>query len=152
MAGLVWWGQTAAAAPRQGYLLVIPTMKKPTTYRLRNWNQYTNALKQRGSITFHFADDVTQGWLNPNKTGKPGASNTYSDLAIQVSLSVKLVFRLPLRQAQGFVESVLRLLGLDLPVPDYSTPSRRQSDLSVPLPRSRSSSDPIHVVIRLYRL
>jgi hypothetical protein len=60
-------------------------MKKPTTYRLRNWNQYTNALKERGSITFHFADDVTQGRLNPNKTGKtgnPGASNTYSDRAI----------------------------------------------------------------------
>ena len=122
-------------------------MKKPTTYRLRNWNQYTNALKQRGSITFHFADDVTQGWLSPNKTGKPGASNTYSELAIAACLSVKIVFRLPLRQAQGFVESVLRLLGLDLPAPDYSTLSRRQSDLAVPLLRSRSQSEPIHVVI-----
>ena len=56
-------------------------MKKPTsTYRLRNWNQYTNALKERGSLTFHFADDVTQGWLNGRKSGKPGASDTYSDL------------------------------------------------------------------------
>jgi len=123
-------------------------MKKPTTtYRLRNWNQYTNALKERGSITFHFADDVTQGWLNPNQTGKPGASNTYSDLAIQACLSVKIVFRLPLRQAQGFVGSVLGLLGLDLPAPDYSTLSRRQSALTVPLPRSLSRDEPLHVVV-----
>ena len=122
-------------------------MKQPTTYRLRNWNQYTNALKQRGSITFHFADEVTQGWLNPDKTGKPGASNTYSEQAIAACLSVKIVFGLPLRQAQGFVQSVLGLLGLDLPTPDYSTLCRRQKDLSVPLPRSRSQSEPIHVVI-----
>jgi len=122
-------------------------MKKPTTYRLRNWNLYTNALKQRGSITFHFPDDVTDGWLNPNKSGKCGASNTYSDLAIQACLCVKVVFRLPLRQTQGFVQSLLRLLGLNLPTPDYSTLSRRQSALMVPLPRSRSQSEPIHVVI-----
>jgi len=122
-------------------------MKQPTTYRLRNWNQYTNALKQRGSITFHFADEVTQGWLNPDKTGKPGASNTYSEQAIAACLSVKIVFGLPLRQAQGFVQSVLGLLGLDLPTPDYSTLCRRQKDLSVPLPRSLSRDEPIHVVI-----
>ena len=122
-------------------------MKKPTTYRLRNWNQYTNALKQRGSLTFHFADDVTDGWLNPNKTGKPGASNTYCDLAIQACLSIKILFRLPLRQVQGFVESVLGLLGLDLPTPDYSTLSRRQRSLAMALPRSGSRDEPIHVVI-----
>ena len=95
-------------------------MKQPTTYRLRNWNQYTNALKQRGSITFHFADQVTQRWLNPNKTGKPGASNTYSEQAIAACLSVKIVFGLPLRQAQGFVQSVLGLLSLDLPRPAHA--------------------------------
>ncbi len=124
------------------------TMKRPTsTYRLRNWNQYTNALKQRGSITFHFAEPVTQSWLNAHKSGKRGASDIYSDLAIQACLSVKMVFGLPLRQTQGFVQSVLRLLGLELPTPDYSTLSRRQSDLAVELPRSRSNSEPIHVVI-----
>ena len=124
------------------------TRKRPaSTYRLRNWNQYTNALKQRGSITFHFAEPVTQSWLNAPKSGKRGASDIYSDLAIQACLSVKMVFGLPLRQTQGFVQSVLRLLGLDLPTPDSSTISRRQSDLAVELPRSRSNSEPIHVVI-----
>ena len=124
------------------------TMKKPTsTYRLRNWNQYTNALKERGSITFHFADDVTEGWLSAHKSSRRGASDTYSDLAIQACLSVKIVFGLPLRQTQGFVQSLLRLLVLDLPTPDYSTLSRRQNDLVVPLPRFRSQGEPIHVVI-----
>jgi hypothetical protein len=129
--------ETAAQADRR-YLQGIPTMKK-TTYRLRNWSQYTNALKQRGSITFHFAPDVAQGWMSQHKTGRKGASPTYADQAIAACLSVKIVFGLPLRQTQGFVQSVLRLLDLShLPTPDYSTLCRRQKDLSVPLSHSRS--------------
>jgi hypothetical protein len=121
---------------------------KKTTYRLRNWSQYTNALKQRGSITFHFAPDVAQGWMSQHKTGRKGASPTYADQAIAACLSVKIVFGLPLRQTQGFVQSVLRLLDLShLPTPDYSTLCRRQKDLSVPLSHSRSPREPIHVVV-----
>ena len=40
-------------------------------------------------------------------------------------LTLRLVFHLALRQAEGFVTSVLRLLGLELPVPDHTTLSRR---------------------------
>ena len=49
----------------------------------------------------------------------------YSNLAIELVLTLRLVFHLALRQAEGFVSSVLRLLGLDLPVPDHTTLSRR---------------------------
>jgi hypothetical protein len=45
----------------------------------------------------------------------------YSDLAIELVLTLRLVFHLALRQAEGFASSVLRLLGLDLPVPDHTT-------------------------------
>jgi hypothetical protein len=34
-----------------------------------------------------------------------------------------------LRQMTGFVESLLRLVGLDWAVPDFSTLSRRQSEM-----------------------
>ncbi len=53
-----------------------------TQYRVRNWRKYDAALKKRGSLTFWVDDDVLSGWLNDQKTGKRGASATYSDSAI----------------------------------------------------------------------
>ena len=53
-----------------------------TQYRIRNWSEYNAALKNRGSLTFWVEEEVLKGWLNEQKTGKRGASPTYSDLAI----------------------------------------------------------------------
>jgi hypothetical protein len=41
-------------------------------------------------------------WL-PNPTGKPGRQRQYSELAIETILTLRLVFKLPLRQVEGFV-------------------------------------------------
>ena len=76
----------------------------------------------------------------------PGAPKVYSDTAIQCALILKSVFQLSLRSTQGFVSSLLELLRLDLPVPDYSTLSRRQSSLATFLTVSPSSR-PRHVVV-----
>jgi len=43
------------------------------------------------------------------------------------------VYHLPLRTTQGLVRSVLRLLSLNLPAPDYSTLSRRARRLRLSL-------------------
>jgi IS5 family transposase len=56
------------------------------------------------------------------------------------------VFRLALRQAEGLIGSVLQLLGLDLPVPDHSTLSRRAETLEVPK-SSPSSRGPVHLLV-----
>ncbi len=53
-----------------------------TKYRIRNWSKYNQSLKQRGSLTFWVDEKVLAEWLNEEKTGKRGASRTYSDLAI----------------------------------------------------------------------
>jgi Transposase DDE domain len=61
-------------------------------------------------------------------------------------LVFKSVYHLSLRAAQGFLSSVVELMKLTLPIPDYSTVSRRQSALQIPgaaLPQNR----PRHVVI-----
>jgi len=50
------------------------------------------------------------------------------------------------RQTTGFVESLLRLTGLDWTVPDFSTLSRRQKTLAVTLPY-RGSKGPLHLRI-----
>jgi Transposase DDE domain len=70
-------------------------------------------------------------------TDHAGRTALYSNLAIELVLILRLVFRLGLRQAEGFASSVLRLLGLDLPVPDHTTLSRRGRTL--PIAGRRSS-------------
>jgi hypothetical protein len=75
-------------------------------------------------------------------TGKCGRQPGYSDAAIQTCLTMKVLFGMALRQATGFVESLLRLIGLDWAVPDFSTLSRRQKTLKVNIPYR--SSDGTH--------
>lgn len=103
-------------------------------YRVRNWSEYTAGLKQRGSLTVWLSEDVLDQWLVRTPTGRRGASCTYSDLAIATVATVKSVFHLAGRQAQGFVESVFQLMNIPLPVPDHSTISRRLAALSVAMP------------------
>lgn len=116
---------------------------KPTSYKTRNWRDYNIALKQRGSLTIWFDPDMA--W-EANPTGKRGRQNTYSDAAVQTCLTMKVLFGMALRQTTGFVGSLLRLIGLDGSVPDYSTLSRRQKALAVNIPY-RGSKGPLHLLI-----
>lgn len=70
----------------------------------------------------------------------------YSDAAITAMLLLKAVYRLPLRGAQGLVQSIFALMALDLPVPHPSTLSRRQSGLELAMPRLRTG-EAIHLVV-----
>ena len=79
-------------------------------------------------------------------SGRRGRQQTYSDAAIQACLTFKVLFGLPLRQTTGFVESLLKLVGLDWAVPDFSTLCRRQRTLTVALPY-RGSAGPLHLLI-----
>jgi hypothetical protein len=105
-------------------------------YRLRNWREYNAALVQRGSLTVWVDESTRAGWLHEERTGRRGASATYSDAAILVALTVKAVYRLPLRAAQGLLSSWFNALKLDLPVPHYSTVCRRQATVEVLMPES----------------
>ena len=103
----------------------------PTKYKTRNWPSYNTALKQRGSLSIWFDPEIS--WHAP-RTGKRGRQPEFSDAAIQVCLTMKVLFGMPLRQTTGFVESLLRLAGLDWKVPDFSTLCRRQKTLNVAIP------------------
>jgi transposase len=103
-------------------------------YRIRNWSEYNAGLKHRGSLTFWLEESVLEQWVVEALSGKPGASILYSDLAIQTMATLKVVYRLAGRQCQGFLESIFQLMGIDLPVPDHSTLSRRLGQLSIELP------------------
>ena len=75
------------------------------TYRIRNWPEYNAALIQRGSFTLWLDEAMLEHWYNRQKSGRRGASNLYSDLAIQCALTLKAVYQLPLRATQGFLSS-----------------------------------------------
>jgi hypothetical protein len=109
-----------------------------------NWPVYDAALRQRGSLTVWFTDEAVAAWRAEPRT-TPGGQPHYSALAITTALTLRAVFRLALRQAEGLIGSILQLLGLDLPVPDHSTLSRRAETLEVP--RLRPGSEPVHLLV-----
>ena len=78
--------------------------------------------------------------------GKRGRQREFSDAAIQVYLTMKVLLGMPLRQTIGFVESLLQLAGLAWKVPDFSTLCRRQRSLNVAIPY-RGGSGPLHLLI-----
>ncbi len=59
----------------------------------------------------------------------PGGPRKFSDPAIETALTLRLVFRLPLRQTEGFLRSIFAVLQADLEVPDHTTLSRRSQQL-----------------------
>jgi len=134
-------------------------MNRPTppAYKTRNWPAYNEALRRRGSLTIWF--DPAMTW-EAAPTGKRGRQPDYSGEedqktvrgtvfptnAIQTCLTIKVLFGMALRQTTGFVESLLRLTGLDWSVPNFSTLSRRQKTLKVNIPY-RGSDGPLHLLI-----
>ena len=88
--------------------------------KVTNWAAYDAGLRQRGSLTVWFS-----------------------------ALTLKAVFRLTLRQTEGLIGSIIRLLGLVLAVPDHSTLSRRAEKLEAPRLRSGGGADrgPVHLLV-----
>jgi hypothetical protein len=102
-------------------------------YKVVNWPEYNRSLKARGDITFWFTDDSIKAWLE-NYSEEPrsrGRQRIYSDVAIKTVYIILQVFHLRLRQAERFVQSLMQLLGFDLPNPDYTTISKRVRKVSV---------------------
>ncbi len=119
-----------------------------TKYKTTHWQSYNSALKQRGSLSIWFDPEMiwTPQPTGPQPTGTRGRQQQFSDAAIQACLSLKVLFGMPLRQTTGFVESLLRLAGLDWAVPDDSTLCRRQKTLNVSLPY-RGGTGPLTLLI-----
>jgi Transposase DDE domain len=112
-------------------------------YKVPNWQAYEAGLRQRGSLTIWFTEEAIAAWRAAPRT-TPGGQARYSDLAIETSLILRAVFHQPLRQTEGLVGSLLGLMGLDLPVPDHTTLSRRAGTLAV---APQVASGPVHLLV-----
>ncbi|MCA1605074.1 MAG: IS5 family transposase [Acidobacteria bacterium] len=115
-------------------------------YRIRNWRDYNKALVERGSLTLWIGEEVLAAWRDGERTGKRGAPRAYTDTVILCMATLEEVYHLPLRATEGLTRSVVRLLGVELSVPDYTTLCRRRKALEVELPR-RPRGEPLHVVV-----
>ncbi|RDL47471.1 hypothetical protein BLJAPNOD_06311 [Ensifer sp. M14] len=93
-------------------------------FKLANWAEYEAGLRRRESLTLWITPEALSSWQAPKRKTR-GGQPRYSDLAIQTALTLGLAFGLRLRQTEGFLTSVLQLMGLDLAVPDHTTLSRR---------------------------
>ena len=122
-----------------------PSVKSKAVYRVKNWSSYNRALVARGSLTVWLDDSLWRQWYDQRPCQR-GAQFVYSDSTIEWILTMRVLLRLPLRQTQGFIQSLLDLTGLALVVPDYSTLSRRQGNLAVGLP-SKCLDQPMHLVV-----
>ncbi|MFK7743364.1 MAG: IS5 family transposase [Planctomycetota bacterium] len=92
-----------------------------------NWSDYDQSLVERGSLTIWLAPAAIAHWNARPTQRRRGGQRKYSDLAIETALTLRLLFRLPLRQIEGFMRSLFELMGLPLDVPDPTTLSRRSA-------------------------
>jgi len=114
-------------------------------HRVTNWREYDAALRDRGSLTIWFTPEAIAGWRAQPRT-TPGGQRHYSDLAIETALTLRAVFRMALRQSEGLIGSIMKMLEIDLPVPDHTTLSRRACGLPVCQP-ARMGTGELHLIV-----
>ena len=116
-------------------------------YRIRNWAEYEEGLRSRSDFTLWLSEDAINSWREP-PSGRSGGQRRYADIAIEAALTIRMIFHLPLRQTEGFLGSLARMLEIDLPIPYHTSLSRRLKKLSEILPfRSAGNDRPIHLLI-----
>lgn len=116
---------------------------KKQIYRIANWPEYNKALVQRGRIDTYVNPDVVPKWYEDVRTyDGTGSTKEYTDFAIITCHELRMVYKLPLRQAQGFIDSIFEQLGLPIKCPDYTTLSRRLGELKIKCPRYRKNDKP----------
>lgn len=105
----------------------IQNKKPKTKYQVSNWKQYNQALRNRGKLSIWIPENLYKVWYGNGR-------ETYSDTAIEFCLTVSILFRLPLRQTQGFVSDLFAQAGIYVTIPDYSTLCRRRKKISIRIP------------------
>jgi len=122
--------------------------KGKSRYKIKNWSEYNRSLKNRGSITLWMSDDVRKRWYYKGKKQR-GAQYKYSTQCIEACCMIRKVYHLALRQTEGLVEDIIRILKLEMDVPDYTILCRRSKDLEISsiLAKKINSGEHLHIVM-----
>lgn len=119
---------------------------KKASYRVTNWKAYNESLVRRGDITLWFAEDVIAAWEHANQEVKVGRPFTYSDAAIECLLALRELFQLPYRQTEGLGRALVKLMGAEVAIPNFTSLAKRAAKLGVSLDLP-AKPGPIDVVI-----
>jgi len=92
-------------------------------YKVTNWHDYNNGLRQRGDFSIWFTEEALAEW-RPVKTGARGRTCEYSDISIENALFIRQVFHLALHQTEGLIDSLTRVMKADITIPDFSCISK----------------------------
>jgi transposase len=106
--------------------------RKRSKFKITNWREYNNIVRNRGRVDFIISKNLGKNWYEHNTSGKPrGGQRIYSDQAILVCLQMRCLFKLKLRQCQGFINWLFEISGIQITCPDYTTLSRRGKSLDL---------------------
>jgi len=106
-------------------------MKPTTTKNKRNWKKYNQSLINRGRLDIWIAEDMETWWYSQGK-------QTYSNQCIELILTLKFIYHLPLRATIGLTQSILNYHGLEyLQIPDIATLSRRARTLNIQVKKKK---------------
>jgi hypothetical protein len=81
-------------------------------------------------VTLWLAPEAVAAW-EPVQRGLRGGQRKYSDVAIETALTFRLIFHLPLRQTEGFLNSLFAMMSIERSAPDHTTLSRRGQHLTL---------------------
>jgi hypothetical protein len=119
--------------------------KYKTKYRVGNWPGYDRPLIQRGDLALWISADAIDAW-KPAPSRRRGGQRKFADLAIETALTLRLAFKLPLRQTEGFLRSVLSLMDVDLEAPDHTALSRPSQHLNIEF-HCVPAKEPLHLIV-----
>ena len=109
---------------------------KKQRYKVENWSDYNESLKRRGDVEVWLSQELIDNWYEKERIyDGTGSTQHYTDEAIIACHELRQVYKLPLRQTQGFINSLFRLMNLAIQCPDYSTLSKRLNKLNIESPR-----------------
>jgi hypothetical protein len=120
--------------------------KAKAGYRVTNWKKYNESLVRRGDITLWFAEDVIAAWEHTNREVKVGRPFIYSDTAIECLLALRELFQLPYRQTEGLGRALVKLMEVEVAIPDFTSLAKRAAQLKVSLELTPTEG-PIDIVV-----
>lgn len=114
-------------------------------YRVCNWKEYNKALVRRGDLTFWFSPEVAMSWKKDHQSACHG-NQKYTDMVIKCGLTLRQLFHLTLRAAEGMLRSLAKLMKLAVTIPNYTTLCRRGKSLVVKL-SAKATQKARHVLV-----
>ena len=89
---------------------------------INNWPEYNKSLKNRGNLSIFISESAIKNGriIAPKKTHKTGRPFACSSDLIELILTIRVLFRLPLCQTTRFVEYPFGLMHLSGGLLDYT--------------------------------